>query len=310
MAGPKGLSLAIYPDHVAGDVDEIDGLNHYIGMRKIGTAAVTERRVGIPAIRLLAIALAIAAMCRSRWAVLLVIPAILFPPMFLADLYWWLRDSGLGLDPHAPLSSSIKPFVPQFLGGGKIAQFRTDAWLGLGCYLSLFALGASALFASMMLRSGRRRVSRHGRVLHAVAATIVALLLGAPSLSADTLVVGPREPSLTLAGALALASDGDAILVHGGVHPGPIVVRKSVRLIGEGRPVLDGRGRGTVVQLEAPNAELRGFVIRSSGDVLSREDAPARLRPIRSDRSSVGGGSCRRTELQPDSVRSDPTGLL
>src|SRR5262245_59091398 len=35
---PRGLFLAVYPDHIAGDVDEIDGLNHYIGMRKIGTA--------------------------------------------------------------------------------------------------------------------------------------------------------------------------------------------------------------------------------------------------------------------------------
>src|SRR5262245_49619570 len=33
---PRGLSLVVYPDHVAGDVEEIDGLNHYIGMRKIG----------------------------------------------------------------------------------------------------------------------------------------------------------------------------------------------------------------------------------------------------------------------------------
>src|SRR5262249_38725932 len=90
---PRGLSLAIYPDHVAGDVDEIDGLNHYIGMRKIGSAANVERRIGVPAIVALAIGLAIAASCRSRWAVLLVIPTILFPAMFLADLFWWLRDS-------------------------------------------------------------------------------------------------------------------------------------------------------------------------------------------------------------------------
>src|SRR5262249_16067166 len=47
---PRGLSLAIYPDRIAGDVDEIDGLNHYIGMRKIGTAAELERRLGIPMI--------------------------------------------------------------------------------------------------------------------------------------------------------------------------------------------------------------------------------------------------------------------
>ena len=272
---PRGLSLAIYPDHVAGDVGEIDGLNHYIGMRKIGTAAVVERRLGIPTIRLLAAGLVIAALWRSRWAVLLVIPAILFPPLFLGDLYWWLRDSGLGLDPKAPLSSSIKPFVPQFLGEGKIAQFRTEASLGLGCYLSLFALGASVLFASLVLRS-RRRPSPHGRGVRLAAigvGAMVAILLGARPLRADTLVVEPGGSSGRLADALARASDGDTILVRGGTHPGPIVVRKSVHLVGEGRPVIDGGGHGTVVWLEAPATELRGFAIRSSGDVLSREDA-------------------------------------
>src|SRR5262249_18755459 len=71
---PRGLSLAIYPDHVAGDVGEIDGLNHYIGMRKIGDAAAMERRVGMPMVVLIAACLVIAAPWRSRWAVLLVIP--------------------------------------------------------------------------------------------------------------------------------------------------------------------------------------------------------------------------------------------
>src|SRR5262249_9233348 len=143
---PLGLTLAIYPDHVDGDVDEIDGLNHYIGMRKIGSAAAIERRLGIPAIMVLAAGLLFAASTRSRWVVVLVVPAILFPPLFLGDLYWWLRDSGLGLDPKAPLSSSIRPFVPQVLGAGKIGQFRTEASLGLGYYLGLSASAASLFF--------------------------------------------------------------------------------------------------------------------------------------------------------------------
>src|SRR5262249_4637786 len=199
------------------------------------------------------------------------------PPMFLADLYWWLRDSGLGLDPKAPLSSSIKPFIPQFLGTGKIGQFRTDAWLGVGCYLSLFALGSSVLFAAVMLRPRRRQPPPRGLAVQsgaveAMVAAIVAILLAAADLRADTLVVGPGGSSTPLSDVVARASDGDTVLVRGGVHPGPILVKKAVRLVGEGRPVLDGRGRDAVVRLEGPGAVLRGFAIRSSGDVLSRED--------------------------------------
>jgi nitrous oxidase accessory protein len=206
--------------------------------------------------------------------VLLVIPAILFPMFFLGDLYWWLRDSGLGLDPRAPLSSSIKPFVPQVLGAGKIAQFRTVATLGVGYDLSLCAAAVSLYFWYSMLRPRHaRRALPAGTSAGLVpGAAVLALLLAQP-LRAGTILVEPRGSAGTLAEALTRASDGETILVRGGVHHGPLVVRKSVRLVGEGRPLIDGQGRGTVVRLEAPAAELRGFAIRSSGDVLAREDA-------------------------------------
>jgi nitrous oxidase accessory protein len=274
---PRGLNLEVYPDHIAGDVDEIDGLNHYIGMRKIGSAAAFERRLGIPMIVLIAACLVIAALLRSRWAVLLVIPAILFPLFFIGDLYWWLRDSGLGLDPKAPLSSSIKPFVPRVLGAGKIAQFRTEASLGVGCYLSLFAVGASLYFVWVRLRPVGRRHPAPSAPAHRIVAlacvATVAALVPASSLRADTLVVEPGASARTLAEAVARASAGDTIVVRGGVHAGPLVVRKTLHLVGEGRPVIDGQGKGTVVQLEAAGSSMRGFTVRASGDLLAREDA-------------------------------------
>jgi nitrous oxidase accessory protein len=273
---PRGLYLAVYPTKVTGDVAEIDGLNHYIGMRKIGSAAAVERRLGIPLVVLVAACLVIAALWRSRWAVLLVIPAILFPLLFLGDLYWWLRDSGLGLDPKAPLSSSIKPFVPRVLGAGKIAQFRTEASLGVGYYLSLLASGISLFFGFMRLRPiGPRPPRPRGQLVRpsGLVGVAVLALLGARPLGAETLVVEARGSRRALADALNQASSGDTIVVRGGVHSGPLSIRKSVRLIGEGRPIIDGHGHGTVVQLEAPASVLRGFLIRSSGDLLAREDA-------------------------------------
>jgi hypothetical protein len=59
--------------------------------------------------------------------------------IFLADLQYWLANFGQNLDPTAPLSSSIKPFVPPVLGEGKIAQFRTVAEPGVGLWLAIAA---------------------------------------------------------------------------------------------------------------------------------------------------------------------------
>ncbi len=73
--------------------------------------------------------------------------------------------------------------------------------------------------------------------------------------------------------ALAQARAGDTIIVHGGRHAGPLVIDRPVRLLGREQPVLDGGGRGTVVTITAPRVELRGFVIRSSGDSLEDENS-------------------------------------
>jgi hypothetical protein len=43
-----------------------------------------------------------------------------------------MRSFGLNLDPEAPLSASVKPFVPTVLGEGGIGQFKTYAELGTG----------------------------------------------------------------------------------------------------------------------------------------------------------------------------------
>lgn len=139
---PDGLYLTAYVSHLAGDVKEIDGLNHYIGMKPLGDAAAFERTASVWAILAMFLLVEGAAIVHTKWAVVLALPAILFPAGFLMDLYYWMRTFGTQLDPSAPLSSSVKPFVPTVLGEGGIGQFRTYAELGTGWW---FACACAAL---------------------------------------------------------------------------------------------------------------------------------------------------------------------
>ena len=50
-----------------------------------------------------------------------------------------MANFGSNLDPTAPLSSSVDPFVPPVLFEGKIAQFSTWAEPGIGLWLSIAA---------------------------------------------------------------------------------------------------------------------------------------------------------------------------
>lgn len=112
---PNNLHLTAYVNQLAGDVEEIDGLNHYIGMRSLNEAAQFERMVGVYVMILFVVMLELASWIHSRWAALLVLPAVLFPGVFLLDLHLWMSHFGQNLDPSAPLSNAVAPFVPPCL---------------------------------------------------------------------------------------------------------------------------------------------------------------------------------------------------
>lgn len=136
---PGGLEVQVYVNQMTGDVAEIDGLNHYIGMRPLGEAAQLERSLSIYAISVLSMLIVSAIWVHTRYAALLALPALLFPAVFLADMYFWMRNFGLNLDPNAALSGAIEPFVPPILGEGIVGQFKTVASVDSGFYLALLS---------------------------------------------------------------------------------------------------------------------------------------------------------------------------
>jgi len=139
---PDGLRVSAFLNRLSGDVSEIDGLNHYIGMRPLNEAAQLERANSAMLIGVLALLLLAAVFVHNRNAAWLALPTILFPVGFLADLHYWLASFGRNLDPKAALSGAVKPFVPPVLGEGLVGQFRTVAEPGSGL---LTATGAAVL---------------------------------------------------------------------------------------------------------------------------------------------------------------------
>jgi len=136
---PDGLKIVAYLNQVTGDVHEIDELNHYIGMRKMEDAAQLERSLSIVMIIVISLLTISAIFIHNQWAALLSLPALVYPLVFLGDLYFWLWNFGTHLDPKAPLSTSVKPFVPPVLGTGHVGQFKTVATWDVGLWLAILA---------------------------------------------------------------------------------------------------------------------------------------------------------------------------
>ncbi|GAB4575698.1 MAG: hypothetical protein Kow0077_28490 [Anaerolineae bacterium] len=159
---PGGLEMRVFVNRVTGDEDptldevrEIDGLNHYIGMRSLYDAARVERAIALPAVFVMAGGLVVAALVRRRWTWLLALPAVGFPFIFLGDLAFWLNNYGQNLDPTAPLSSAIQPFTPPILGEGIIGQFKTVASVETGWLLAVGAAALALIGLVLRLTQGR-----------------------------------------------------------------------------------------------------------------------------------------------------------
>ncbi len=141
---PKGLRVTAWVNRLEGDVHELEGLNHYVGIPSFEDGAVFERSVAIAGILVLAGLLLAGLYIHSRWVLVFAGPAALFPLFFLADLQYWLWRYGHSLDPRAPLSGAVGEFTPPIFGPGTIAQFETVAWPGYGFLLALVAAGLAA----------------------------------------------------------------------------------------------------------------------------------------------------------------------
>ena len=98
----------------------------------------------------------------NRWAVLMALPAISFPLLFLGDLQMILYHYGHSIDPESALGQAIKPFTPPILGTGHIGQFTTVASFGPGLYLAM-ASSALVLVALYLQRQTYRRVRQARR---------------------------------------------------------------------------------------------------------------------------------------------------
>ena len=88
-------------------------------------------------------------------------------------------------------------------------------------------------------------------------------------------VIGAELPVVdSISRAVADARDGDTIVVRGpAVFHERVTIDKSISLIGDGAPVIDGDGAGTPLTIRAAGVEVRGLVVRNSGADLTRFDS-------------------------------------
>jgi nitrous oxidase accessory protein len=95
--------------------------------------------------------------------------------------------------------------------------------------------------------------------------TISLFLLLQPAF-AKTIVVGKDQRVTSLKKAVELAANGDTILLQKGVYrEGNVVISKSIALIGEGAPILDGEYKYEILTVTGTGITIKGIFFRNSG---------------------------------------------
>jgi hypothetical protein len=135
---PEGLNIIVYPDRLEGELDNINALNHYIGMAEFGEENFPELQFLPWLIGGLALLVLIGAILRKRGYLYFIIGLCLVGgAVGVWDLHRALKHFGTNLDPMAPID--MDPFVPPIVGENVIANFTTYSILGTGIYFFIAA---------------------------------------------------------------------------------------------------------------------------------------------------------------------------
>ncbi|WP_298646826.1 nitrous oxide reductase accessory protein NosL [uncultured Proteiniphilum sp.] len=121
---PEGLVLQLYPDKIGGDVDAINGLNHYIGMQTLHTENFIEFTVLPYILGALALLILVTAILKSRkMSLISFILFIIFGIVSLFDFYRWNYNYGHNLDPSAAIQVPGMSYSPPVLGYKQLLNF-------------------------------------------------------------------------------------------------------------------------------------------------------------------------------------------
>jgi copper chaperone NosL len=168
---PEGLVLKMYPHKLAGNVDIINGLNHYIGMKKLHTEDFMEFTV-LPYIIAFfsAFCLAVAIFLRTyKWLSGLFFLFVIFGIVAMADFWRWEYQYGHDLDPSAAINVPGMSYQPPLIGYKQLLNFGAYSIPDIGGWI--FIAVGTGLLGAMVLQY------RHQKSLNPIKPKTLAFLL-------------------------------------------------------------------------------------------------------------------------------------
>jgi copper chaperone NosL len=137
---PEGLNMKIWINNITGDVEIINGLNHYIGMKHIEVEMFPEFKI-MPILIGVIIGFGLLATFIGKksllWSFFILI--VMTGIVGLVDFYRWGYDYGHNLDPKAAISVPGMSYQPPLIGTKVLLNFTAYSGPDIGGWVVVIA---------------------------------------------------------------------------------------------------------------------------------------------------------------------------
>lgn len=130
---PEGLGFEIWINKMTGDLNTVNGLNHYIGMKKIVPDSINELKF-MPYLLGALILLLLFVIYKAKKNLLLiwVIIFVIFGIAGGIDFYLWEYDYGHNLDTTAAIKVPGMTYQPPLIGSKQLLNFVAHSYPSYG----------------------------------------------------------------------------------------------------------------------------------------------------------------------------------
>jgi copper chaperone NosL len=148
---PEGLVLRIFASKLGGDVDIVNGLNHYIGMQTLHANNFIEFTV-LPYIIVFLIVWQLLTIFinKKNWYLINAIIFIVLAIICMADFYRWEYNYGHNLNPEAPIQIPGMTYDPPLIGYKQLLNFSAFSIPDTGGW-TYIAAGVLIVFSYLLI---------------------------------------------------------------------------------------------------------------------------------------------------------------
>ncbi len=157
---PEGLALTIHAKGLQGNVDIINGLNHYIGMKTLHNADFIEFKVLPYFILFFVILLLLVAVLNKRpWLYTIFFLFLAFGIIAMVDFWRWEYQYGHELDPAAAIIVPGMAYQPPLIGFKQLLNFGAYSVPDVGAWI--FIIVGLILLICSILEARKSKESIH-----------------------------------------------------------------------------------------------------------------------------------------------------